>query len=117
MAVKGLALGSVGDLDAGKVSIAFNRHLRKAIGDCEDRPGDTTARKVTVELEIKPVMEDGSVDVIVLAKIKGKIPDHVSSGTRCQLRTLDNATGKVAAFNDMSEDNPRQRTVDDLTEE
>lgn len=114
MSVKQLGCGTVGELDDGRVAIAFDRHLRRAISDCEDRPGDGTARKVTITLEVKPLILEGAVDISVVAQIKGSIPNHVSRPTVCQIRSMNNAVGKVAAFNDLSGDNPRQGTIDEV---
>lgn len=44
-----LTLESINDLDDGRVAVAFMQELRRAVTDCMDRPGDTTARSVSLE--------------------------------------------------------------------
>lgn len=53
-----LTLESINDLDDGRVAVAFMQELRRAVTDCMDRPGDTTARSVSLEFKIKPVIGD-----------------------------------------------------------
>jgi hypothetical protein len=45
------------DLDGGKACVAFEQHVRRAALDCMDQPGDNAARKVTLEITLKPIME------------------------------------------------------------
>lgn len=54
MTTKELTLASLLDLDGGRISEAFMVELRRAVSDCDDRPVDGKARKVTLELELKP---------------------------------------------------------------
>jgi hypothetical protein len=44
-------------LDSGRASAALDQALKKAVLDCLDRPGDDRPRKITLCLEVKPVME------------------------------------------------------------
>lgn len=96
----------------GSVSMAFQRHIARAVEDCEDRPGDKKSRKVTLELEIVPVqLQDGSVtEVSMEAKVKSSVPAHVSRPIECKVKQ-----GGKAVFNDLSQDNPNQMTIDEVS--
>lgn len=104
-------LTAVGDMDGGRVDEAVKLHIRRAIEDCEDRPGEDKVRKVTLEVAIKPVSrQDGATcDIELEAKVKSAIPNHVSAPTTARV-----LHGGDAWFNDMSEDAPDQRTIDDV---
>ena len=56
MPLQKLSLSTLSDLDAGGV-LAFEKLLSRAASDCLDRPNDPTARKITLELEVTPVLE------------------------------------------------------------
>ena len=97
------------------MGIAFARHLQRALQDIDDRPGFTSARKVTITLELTPkIVDDGTVDTAIVAKVAGKIPDHASDPVVCQIRKK--AGKPMAAFNDLSPNDPRQSTIDQLEE-
>ena len=49
-----LDLASLQDLDDGRVAVAFQHELKRAVQDCIDRPADKKPRTVTLELAIKP---------------------------------------------------------------
>ncbi len=53
-AVCELNLGSVGRMRGGLVGAQFQRLLSDAIHDCNDRPGNTSARTVTLKLKLTP---------------------------------------------------------------
>ena len=93
----------------GTVDAAFRQHLKRAIEDCEDRCGDGKARKVLLALHISPVvLQDGGVtEVSIEAKVKSTVPDHISRPVECKVKQ-----GGRAMFNDLSQDNPNQMTID-----
>lgn len=116
--IRDVTLSNLGEMSGGAVSVQFQRHLARAFADCEDRPGDKTARKIVLEIEVVPVVDqlagDGLPAVIhadITCKIKSKLPDHVSKPTECHLRQ-----GNRAVFNDMSESNVSQMTLDEAQE-
>jgi hypothetical protein len=50
-------------LDDGRQAAAFKRHMARVAQDCIDRPGDSTARVITLKLSIKPVIgQDGQCE-------------------------------------------------------
>lgn len=49
------SLEALQHLDGGKAAIAFRRAVEDCVRDCQDRPLDDKARKVTLELSITPV--------------------------------------------------------------
>lgn len=59
MAVQQLTLESVIALDGGRVPVAFNQAVARAVRDLEDRPNDDKARKITLELSLAPICDDG----------------------------------------------------------
>lgn len=107
--LRNLELAEIGALGSGTVAEAFNRHLQRAIADCEDRPGDDKARKVTLTLLVKPLqLQDGAcTEVIVEAEASSSVPKHVSRPVECRIKH-----GGRALFNDLSEDNVDQMTID-----
>lgn len=115
--IREVTLANVGEMSGGAVAAQFQRHLARAIADCEDRPKDQTSRKVTLSLEVVPVLDsmEGSntpnaSTANITCRIKSSLPDHVSRPTECHLKQ-----GQKAVFNDMSEANVQQRTIDELT--
>lgn len=111
MALQELKLASLADFEDGRVAAVFDRHLRAAIADCEDRPSDKKPRLVTLTLAVLPVtLQDGSlVDVAIEARAAGKIPPHRSRTVACSVKH-----GGRVLFNGLSPDDPHQRTIDEI---
>lgn len=111
MALKEFGLSALPDFADGTLDIAFQQHVKRAIADAEDRPGDKKPRKVSIEFEIKPVvLQDGAcANVEIDAKIKSAIPPHISRPVECKIKH-----GGRAVFNDMSPGNVDQRTLDEV---
>lgn len=106
-------LRALAALDGGRIDEAFKLHLRRAIEDCDDRPGEEKSRKVTLQVEVKPIArQDGATtDVEIVVQAKSSIPTHVSGAVSARV-----LHGGDAWFNDFSEDNPDQRTLDQQNE-
>lgn len=47
------------DFDDGRLPAAFDDALAACVSDCADRPGERKARKITVTVELVPVLRDG----------------------------------------------------------
>ena len=111
MAIKNLSLEALQDFADGTVAVSFNQHLKRAINDCDDRPGDSKARKVTLEVMITPQqLQDGNAcNITTECKVKSSVPDHISRPIECRIKQ-----GGKAVFNDMSPDNPDQMTIDQV---
>lgn len=79
---KCLTLQTIGDLDRGKVALAFNHALRVATLDVLDRPADKTARKVTLTVELRPKLDKHSAALDVIENefiIKTTVPNQRSA--------------------------------------
>jgi hypothetical protein len=109
MALRELNLEGLSTIAGGKVDAAINQQLKRAISDCEDRPGDKNARKVVLTMLVRPVMyQDGAVtDVNVECEVTSSIPKYISKPVDCRIKS-----GQRAIFNDMAEDNVDQMTID-----
>lgn len=71
---------SLARLDGGRLRVGLDLALKRLVDDCADRPGLKKARRVTLEIEILPVMEGGGEldSVIVEFGIKERIPARSS---------------------------------------
>ncbi len=52
MAKVEFSIAGLAKVDQGKVAAQFDELIRRAVDDVRDRPGDPTARKVSLTLEI-----------------------------------------------------------------
>lgn len=97
------------ELDGGRVGAAFDHELRRCVEDCQDRPGDTKPRKVTLELTIEPVKSDSNFCEEVWGKIRisSTVPKRQTKPISFGVRK-----GGMLVFNDLSEDDVKQRTID-----
>lgn len=97
------------DLDGGRIAEAFASELRRVAADCDDRPGDKNARKVTLTLAVAPICdEEGRLDTIA-----GKF--HVTSTVpqrRSKIYSFGYRQGGKLVFNDLSDDNINQQTIE-----
>ncbi len=101
-------LESLAELDGGKAVKAFEQHVRRAALDCMDRPADATARKVTLELELVPVLEPGGDCTEVSARFRAAsaLPKH-----QTKLYSLGLRKNGVLVFNPDSPDHVDQSTL------
>lgn len=78
MPIRELTLGSLKHLDFGKADEAFKLHLKRATLDCLDRPADDKARTVTLQVELKPILEPGGdcVELNAQMQVTSKMPTH-----------------------------------------
>lgn len=110
MPLQKLSLQTLGELDAGGV-LAFEKLLSRAASDCLDRPNDPTARKITLELEVTPVLEQD------LTCSEAKIRFHATAklpAYRTKERSLgvrQSQGGGMLVFNPDSPDNVHQSTL------
>lgn len=105
-----LSLESLGFVAGGTVDAAFAHHLRRAVADCEDRSGDTKPRKVTLTVNVSPVvLQDGAcTDCAIECEVTSTVPKHVSKPVECRIKA-----GGRALFNDLSEHSVDQMTIDE----
>lgn len=114
MSLISLDLTTLGKVDDGRIAIAFEQELRRAVFDCRDRPADKKPRIVSIEATIKPVFNTNTMvadHADVSFKIKSKLPTRESQGTTMQMRANDKLI-----FSDTSPD-VRQTTIDDVDPE
>jgi hypothetical protein len=100
---------SIASIDGGRIGVAINQELRKAALDCDDRPADKRPRKVTLQLELVPVVDEaGNCDSVdVSAQVKAVHPSRKSRKFDMSLRK-----NGVLAFNEESLDDVDQQTLD-----
>ena len=97
------------DLDGGRIHEAFMAELRRIALDCDDRPADNKVRKITLELKLMPICDEhGCLD-----SLSGKF--HVTSSVpsrRSKAYSFGFRSGGQLVFNDLSDDNINQRTIE-----
>lgn len=108
--IKQLQLESVKDLDAGKITTAFNHELDYAARDCLDRPGDTRPRTITLQVDLKPIIDDDGLceSINIKFQTRCKIPTRRSKAYNLSLRkngaiafSDTSADGKPTMFHDL----------------
>lgn len=110
MTVHELTLESIkNDLAGGRVGEAFALELKRCVTDCEDRPGDDKPRKVMLEIELKPSTDEKGFCENVWGQIRGSssVPKRKTKPISFGVRR-----GGMLVFNDLSEDNFNQKTID-----
>lgn len=97
------------DLDGGRVGAAFMQELRRVVADMEDRPTDDKERQVVLTAKFEPISDDsGHLD-----EVRGKF--HVTSkvpNRRSKAYSFASRNGSKLVFNDLSEDDVHQKTID-----
>lgn len=99
MALIKFDLGTLKDLDGGRVAAAFQHALQRAVVDCEDRPGEKKARKVVLEAEVIPIAgpENSCDGTNVTFRVKDTIPTRTSRQYAMGIR--EGKDGKRLIFN------------------
>jgi len=104
MSLMVLSLENLKELDFGKVAVMFNSALERAVRDCVDRPGDKKVRKVTFQLDLKPIVDqDAELECVeVKCQAKTSVPNFQNRGL--QLVPRKDRGQNVLAFNPDSAD-------------
>jgi len=72
--LKQFKIQDIADLDDGRIALTINNHIKKAVEDCQNRPGVEKNRSVSLSIEIIPApQEDGlceEVDVEIISGVK-----------------------------------------------
>lgn len=113
--IKQMSLESLNSLDDGRVSMAFLHELKRAVADCMDRPGDKTAREVSLVFKLKPIIDEstGQCDMVNGDfKIKSKVPERKSKTYNFGVRK-----GGQLVFNENSPQAVDQKTIFDGDED
>ena len=95
-----------------RVTNAFNRAIAAAVSDCQERPADKSARKISLEMELVPLVDDsdgGCSHAEASFTIKCKVPDRRS---RTYSLLVQPRGGLL--FNDQAPENADQTTLDEL---
>lgn len=110
MSVEVFRFASLEAIDEGRIREAWEQALRRVRLDCADRPGVKRPRKVTLTMSMTPVSSaDGSLDTVdVQFHIDEALPKRVSHSYN-----MKSVEGGLL-FNEMSRDDVRQRTLDEL---
>lgn len=108
-----LSLANLKDLDYGKLNVAFQQHLARAVCDCLDRCGDTRPRQISMTFSLEPVTDaEGSCDEVSLeCQVSSKVPSHRSKTFACRPNTKGHLTFDVDCHDDVD-----QGTLSDLEE-
>lgn len=102
-------LDTMAALDNGKAVATFAQHLQRAALDCYDRPGDGTARKVTLEVSLTPVLEEDRdcTEVSMQMRVASVLPKH-----QTKVYSLGLRQGGKLVFNPDSPSNINQSTFE-----
>lgn len=108
--IREVTLANLDKLDDGKASIAFQRHLQRAVADCLDRPNDAKARVVVLKVAIVPVVEQdgGCREANAQIHVESKVPVH-----RTKTYSFGVRANASMVFNEDSLDDVSQKTIFD----
>jgi hypothetical protein len=103
-------LKTLATMDSGRNGHRFNQAMEQIIRDVTDRPGDTSARTLTMKITVKPAAGQEGVcsEIHTTCDFKVAIPPAKSK----VYSMATHASGK-AIVNDASLDDIRQLTIDD----
>lgn len=104
-----LDLASLKQLGDGRVAIAFDQAMRRVALDCQDRPGEKRPRKVLLEVQVIPELDDnGECDEVKCEfVVKDAIPTR-----RSKKYSLGLHRNGQFSFRDGSPENVDQTTLD-----
>lgn len=100
------AIDRLRELDGGKVALAVDAAVQACVRDVLDRPGDESARKIVLTIEVRPRLDRTSAALDVAEfkhRIDVRLPAQQSSAYP-MLVTRDGA----ALFQTLSPQDPRQ---------
>lgn len=108
-----LTLTSLKQLEDGKVVLAFDRELARVVRDCVDRPGDATARKVTLTMIVTPDAYEGVCEAVNSEfRVQSSVPVRRSRPYHMEV----DARGAVLV-NPASPEQVNQHTLDEVNHE
>jgi len=103
---------TIGNLDHGTARVAIDRAIRTVVADLDDRGEDGKPRKVNITLEFSK-MEGGQI--VTSVEVGTALPKLRSAGTIGRVVRKDGKS--IVMFQDLSPDDPDQRTIDDVGRE
>ncbi len=112
MALQKFTLGTLADMDGGRIKADFAEALDRCRKDCEERPAIEGARKIILTVSLNPVATDsGALDSVdVDFDLKDNLPKRAS-----RTYNMTSLRGGLL-FNELSPDEARQGTLDMLPE-
>ena len=104
MAVKTFSLAEIKSVDGGRVVEAFDALVRRAIADCEDRPGNKKPRAIGLALALVPRVREGGecYEIEFAFDVKASIPTTRSPGYLGSIRR--GSEGPAFVFDDLTGD-------------
>lgn len=109
--LKRLGLGTLSELDHGRLAAEFDEDLNALARDCRDRPLLDKVRRLTLMIEIKPVRPPsgaGAIGTSVVASVDTSFPKRQTAAYTMEL-TADAGLN----FRGDSPDDPNQSTFAD----
>lgn len=108
--LKQFKIQQVGELDNGRVAGFINKAIRTCAEDATTRPGIDKPRRVMVAIDITPVIDEhgAATEIDMDFEIGTKLP-------RSRTKTVNMKAQNDGAllFNDLSQDDVRQTTIDE----
>lgn len=104
-----LTLSTIAEVDKGKVALAFNQVLKKALDDVEDRPADSTRRTVNLQVVLTPKLDDDS-GVLDVVHTEFRITSKIPAKQTIAYPMLPMGKGRLS-FQPLSPLDPRQGTL------
>ena len=113
MPTQPFTLNTLAKMDSGRNAERFQRAMGEIIRDVCDRHGDTSARKLTIVLTVKPAAGQEAVcdEVHTTCDFKTSIP-----AAKSKVYSMSTSANGIAFVNDASLDNIRQATLDQAIE-
>ena len=114
MSVKELTLETIGQIDDGRVALAFQAELKRIITDCQDRPGDNAARSLILTLKVVPIIDEAGFceEVNGEFQVKSSVPNRKSKTYSFGVRK-----GGITTFSSTSPTSVKQKTIVDGDDE
>ena len=114
MAMKRLdGLAAVAELNGGAVDLIFKRALLQCVNDATDRPADSSARKITLQLSVTPVA--GSEGLLEEVKVGVEVKHSLPKQHTRPISMMPDVPNGALMFNDLAPENVRQGTLDRQT--
>lgn len=114
-------LENLKEMKGGLLAEAFNQLVERCAADCDDRPAHNKPRTVTMTVAFKPVQAGRDLDTVEgVVTLACSLPKVELPKTSFAFRKKRGANGRQNAslvFDDLSEDDVHQRTIDDATGE
>jgi hypothetical protein len=106
MSLEKFTFAALAKLDGGRVAKSVDQAILRAVADCNDRPGLDKARRVTLEIDIEPVMEGSLHDIALTFRVGEKAPPRGSAAV-----VMRPAADGTLMFQDLSLEDPDQETI------